>query len=259
MAVPTSAADLSTTAASNSPAGSEAIGTSLDDYLRAIQSILKQENSKGADTASATAVTIPSAGSYFVITGTTTITSFADSWTGRTVFLKFSGALTLTHSAGLILPGGVNITTAAGDVLAFNNESAGVWRCCFYEPASGSCLVGSPTGGNGFRTGAGGTVTQATDKSTSVTLNKPSGKITMHAAALGAGSFATFAVLNSVATAIDTVTANHAGTGGTATAYSVEVLTVLDGVFYIRITNVTGGSLSEAVTIQFNVHKGATA
>jgi hypothetical protein len=35
MPVPTSRADLSTTAASNSPAGSEAIGTNADDYLRA--------------------------------------------------------------------------------------------------------------------------------------------------------------------------------------------------------------------------------
>ncbi len=137
MAVPSSIADLSTTAASNSPAGSESIGTSLDDYLRAIQAIIKQENSKGADTASASSVTIPVVGSYFVITGTTGITGFADSWTGRTVVLKFSDAVLLTNSAGLILPGGANITTAAGDVIAITNESTGVWRCVFFQPASG--------------------------------------------------------------------------------------------------------------------------
>lgn len=35
MPVPSSMSDLSATAASNSPAGSDAIGNSLDDYLRA--------------------------------------------------------------------------------------------------------------------------------------------------------------------------------------------------------------------------------
>lgn len=35
MAVPTKMSDLSTLAASNSPAGTESIGNSLDDYLRA--------------------------------------------------------------------------------------------------------------------------------------------------------------------------------------------------------------------------------
>lgn len=44
MPVPTTIADLSATAASNSPAGSDQVGTSLDDYLRAIQAIIKQES-----------------------------------------------------------------------------------------------------------------------------------------------------------------------------------------------------------------------
>lgn len=35
MPVPSTMADIFTTAASNSPAGSDAIGNSLDDYLRA--------------------------------------------------------------------------------------------------------------------------------------------------------------------------------------------------------------------------------
>lgn len=137
MAVPSTAADLSTTAASNSPAGTESIGTSLDDYMRAFQAILKQENSIGANIASGTTITVPSAGKYFIVTGVTTITGINDSWTGRTVFLKFSGALTLTHSASLILPRAVNISTAAGDVIGLCNESTGVWRCTFFQPASG--------------------------------------------------------------------------------------------------------------------------
>jgi hypothetical protein len=42
MPVPTARTDLSTTAASNSPAGSEAIGTNADDYLRTIQKFIKE-------------------------------------------------------------------------------------------------------------------------------------------------------------------------------------------------------------------------
>lgn len=44
MPVPSKMADLSTLASSNSPAGSDAIGNSLDDYLRAISAIVRSTN-----------------------------------------------------------------------------------------------------------------------------------------------------------------------------------------------------------------------
>lgn len=44
MTVPSNISDLSITAGSNSPLGSENIGTSLDDYLRSIQAILRSES-----------------------------------------------------------------------------------------------------------------------------------------------------------------------------------------------------------------------
>ena len=53
---------------------------------------------------------------FLRVTGTTTITSFGTNYRGPR-FLRFSGAVTLTNSSTLILPGGVNYTTAAGDVL----------------------------------------------------------------------------------------------------------------------------------------------
>lgn len=142
MPVPSTAADLSTTAASNSPAGADAIGTSLDDYLRSIQAIVKQQDSKGSDIASATTIDVPSSGKYFVVTGTTTIAGISDDWNGRSVILKFSGILQLTHSASLILPTSANITTAAGDCLMAVNESTGVWRVVAYMRASGVPLAG---------------------------------------------------------------------------------------------------------------------
>ena len=45
MPVPTSITDLDPTAANNSPAGSDSIGTSLDDYLRSHAAIIKQVDS----------------------------------------------------------------------------------------------------------------------------------------------------------------------------------------------------------------------
>lgn len=53
-------------------------------------------------------------GPVLLITGTTAITSMGANYNG-VKFLRFSGALTLTHSASLVLPGAANFTTAAGD------------------------------------------------------------------------------------------------------------------------------------------------
>lgn len=145
MPVPTSIADISTSAGSNSPAGADSVGTSLDDYLRSIQAIVKQQDSRGSDIASSTTITIPNAGKYFVVTGTTTINSIADSWTGRTFLLQFSGACQLTNSANLILPGSANITTAAGDSALIVNESTGVCRVLGFYPKSGYANIADNT------------------------------------------------------------------------------------------------------------------
>lgn len=76
------------------------------------------DESKAADVASATTTNIwTTDGNLVHVTGTTTITSFGTApkaGAERTVI--FDGALTLTHNATTLkLPGGANITTAAGD------------------------------------------------------------------------------------------------------------------------------------------------
>lgn len=56
--------------------------------------------------------------------------------------VTFSGALTLTHNAAsLILPGGANIVTAAGDCATFLSLGAGKWRCIKYQPAAGLASI----------------------------------------------------------------------------------------------------------------------
>jgi len=89
---------------------------------------------KGADVASANALTLGADGNYFDITGTTAITSIGTLGVGRIVKLHFDGALTLTHHAtDLVLPGAANITTAAGDEAEFFEYATGDWRCTNYQ------------------------------------------------------------------------------------------------------------------------------
>jgi len=90
--------------------------------------------SKGADVASAAVLTLGDDGNYFDVTGTTAITSIATVGVGTVIKLHFDGALTLTHhSTDLVLPGGANITTAAGDEAEFVEYAAGDWRCVNYQ------------------------------------------------------------------------------------------------------------------------------
>lgn len=124
----------------------------------------------------------------------------------------------------------------------------------------GSALITNSTGGLGYGTGSGGTVTQATSKSTAVTLNKPTGQITMNNAALVAGATVEFIVNNSLVTSSDTVIVNPVvGTYvGAAAVYRVSAVPG-NGFFYVVVTNQSGVSYSEAFKINFVIIKGATA
>jgi hypothetical protein len=75
------------------------------------------------------------------ISGTTTITSFGTSYNGPR-FIRFAGALTLTHSSTiLILPTAANITTAAGDTaIAIPTQAGTGWAVISYTRASGAAL-----------------------------------------------------------------------------------------------------------------------
>jgi len=100
-----------------------------------------------------------------------------------------------------------------------------------------------------------GTVTQATNKSTGVTLNNRSGAITMNNASLPDATTVSFVVTNSAVGANDVVIACHSS-AGTAGAYVVSVSAVGSGSFTISVRNVSGGSLSEAIVLNFVVIGG---
>ena len=104
----------------------------------------------------------------------------------------------------------------------------------------------------------GGTVTQASNKSTGVTLSTNSGQITMNGAALGDDTEISFVVTNTNVTATDVVIVNH-GSAGTMGAYVVQASNIGAGTFEVSVKNVSGGSLSEAIVVNFAVIKGASS
>jgi hypothetical protein len=124
------------------------------------------------------------------------------------------------------------------------NSSAGALRC-------------TSVTGFGYATGAGGTVTQATSKSTTVSLATASGDITMNAAALNTATTVTFTLTNANIASTDVLILNHAA-GGTAGAYFLNAQCG-SGSASINVRNITGGSLSEAIVIRFALIKAVTA
>ena len=109
----------------------------------------------------------------------------------------------------------------------------------------------------GYGTGAGGTVTQATSKSTTVTLNKPCGQIAMNNDALGAGASVLFKLNNSLITPTDFVLINISAGTANGVSYRVQAFAGTTGFSYIQLENASAGSLSDAVLIHFAVIKGA--
>lgn len=113
------------------------------------------------------------------------------------------------------------------------------------------------TGGIGYATGAGGTVAQATNKSTGVTLSKTCGAITMDAASLAAGTIVSFVLTNTAIAATDVLVLNHIS-GGTVGSYTLNAQCAA-GSATINVRNNTAGALAEAIVIQFAVVKGVNA
>jgi hypothetical protein len=76
------------------------------------------------------------------ISGTTTITSFGTG-ANKIRFVRFAGALTLTHNGtSLILPGAANIPTAAGDTCIVVSDGSSNARVIDYQRASGLPVIG---------------------------------------------------------------------------------------------------------------------
>jgi hypothetical protein len=151
--------------------------------------------------------------------------------------------VTLTGSNG----GNPAIGASAGDI-AVSTGLAG----------SSRILSSSATAGVGYATGAGGAVTQATDKATAVTLNTVTGAITMNNATLNAATIVSFVLNNSAVAATDAIYATHES-GGTTGAYTINCRATGAGTAACDVRNNTAGNLGEAIVIRFAVIKSVNS
>jgi hypothetical protein len=107
----------------------------------------------------------------------------------------------------------------------------------------------------GYTASALGTVTQLTDKSTGVTLNKSIGRITMNNAQLAANTAVSFTLTNSAIGTNDSIIVNISG-GGTAAAYTTYISSMTSGSAVVTLRNLTAGNLSEAVILNYAIIHG---
>lgn len=139
------------------------------------------------------------------------------------------------------------------------SENAGLFTAWseFWTSTTANLIV-VDTASFGCGTGSGATAVQPTSKSTGVPLNKPSGQITMASDAIAANTAVSFTLTNNKIAAND-IPEVVIKSGATAGAYVVQVDAVAAGSCRISIRNMTAGSLSETLVLQFNIEKGATA
>jgi len=111
----------------------------------------------------------------------------------------------------------------------------------------------------GFTTGNGGTVTQITSRTTGVTLNAPSGQITLVAGSISGLSSQEFTLTNSYIAATDVVLVSF-GSGLTATTYDVTVTQTSAGSCKISVHNVNNSATpTDTPVINFVVFKGVNS
>lgn len=139
-----------------------------------------------------------------------------------------------------------NIASAANRYNFYANGTAPNWF-------SGDVRIFG-AGGLGYTTGSGGAVTQATSRTTGVTLNKTNGAITLVSAA-GSTTYQTFTVTNSTVAATDTIIINQkSGTD----LYEILITAVAAGSFNVSFRT-TGGTTTEQPVFNFAVIKAVAA
>ena len=156
--------------------------------------------SKGSDIASASALNLPEAGTYFDVTGTTAITSIESRPAGFEVTLQFDAQVKVTHNASsLILAGGADYYTTAGDVIVFVSEGSGNWREVSRSrdgAAIAGPLVPGTDGPYGYSTQAFSSNTTA--RVSRIHLDRPKlvSTVSFNATAVGASGTIAFAIFS---------------------------------------------------------------
>jgi hypothetical protein len=164
--------------------------------------------------------------------------------------LLFTSPTMVTPALGTVASGVISACTSTSMVMVTPVIGAATGTSL----AATGAITSSGTAGVGYTTGAGGTVTQATSRTTGVTLNKTTGAITLFSAA-GTTTAATFTVTNSTVAATDVIILNQkSGTD----LYDLMVTAVAAGSFNLTFRT-TGGTTTETPVFNFAVIKAVAA
>lgn len=194
------------------------------------------------------AVVLDASGSLPSMTGAATIITAG----------AYSATFTFTNTTSVTFPTTGTLATRAGtETLSGKTFVAPVLGVATGTSlaVSGLLTSSSPTAGIGYATGAGGTVTQGTSRTTGVTLNTATGNIVLFSAAGSATPFS-FTLTNSKIAAADTV--NISQKSGTDIYTTQAVTAVAAGSCRITLANASG-TTTETPVFNFNVVKGAAA
>lgn len=187
---------------------------------------------------------------------------------GKMRFGKQSGG-----TLGLVFPDGVSDTevvlpesgniasvgTAVTDnaIARYDGTTGKLQNSRVIVDDTGSLLLTSGTGALGYGAGAGGTVTQLTNKNTAVALNKPCGTITMSNSTIPAGGYVVFNFYCDLLTAFDSIKVQIVAGYSTYEAYTLSSDMSNGSMVRVVVKNTTAASLSEALILQYTIIKGS--
>jgi hypothetical protein len=179
---------------------------------------------------------------------------------GQYQYVNTTGSISLAFS-NWPTSGTAGIQGLSSNVITF--AATGTYQFRFFSADGGTTvtvfdlnrpLLGSGQAAVGYGTGAGGTVTQITSRTTGVTVNAYSGAITLVSAA-GTTSWQSFTVTNNRVAATDTIVVNQkSGTD----LYRINVTAVSAGSFRITFAT-TAGTTTEQPVFNFAVIKAVTS
>ena len=179
---------------------------------------------------------------------------------GVTFSGSFSG-LTLVEATtltGLTTTNGGNLRLN-GNTLSSTNTNGNI---NLTPNGTGQVLTTAPLG---YGTGAGGTVTQLTSRTTGVTLDKITGEIVLFAGSISGHEADEFTLTNNLIGANDAIMLciKSGAAAGTRKYYQVHAVAVTAGSCVISVGNIDNSSIpaagTESPVIQFVVLKGAVA
>ena len=247
-------------------------GTALDNNMadNLIYAVKLQDVSWTQIPIAATAgsVTIDySAGQFQSLTPTGSVSLAFTNWPAAGSAGYINLTLVITNIAYTVtLPAAVNLGVIGVQGLSSNVitfAATGTYQFQFYTTNGGTNitlfdlnrpLLGSNQAAVGYGVGAGASVTQATNRTTGVTINAACGSITLVSAA-GSTSWQSFTVTNNQVASTDTVIVNQrSGTD----LYRIHVTSVATGSFRISYAT-TGGTTTEQPVFNFAIVKATTS